>query len=206
MYIAAVLIYTCGHYDVDGLINKLKSDGFVVEKLVASDLPSDLNSCIAKVDSGLNEGAILIDCSCPSDHSNLYKAVKSFTRLPLDSPESKKWKIIQLVHSNEEIQSPSWSKIHQVDRMFYSNLNDDVMSAVTRRVNEYISTSCRTSSINSASIQPNSIMDKLEILEQGQQQLKQQINEQSQQSGEQIGAIGMLVQIIIYSFTLCVLC
>ena len=139
---------------MDYLISKLEQkDNFVIEKL-ADDQSCQLIDYISKLTFELNHTAVLLDCSCPGEyHSSLHKAVKNFTLMPFASSESRSWKVFQLVHHDGEIQSLSWSQLFDhVDVMYYSELDDNVVTAVVTELEKCFPSrrTSASSSINSS--------------------------------------------------------
>ena len=125
------------------LISKLEQkEGFIIENL-ADDSSCQLSDYISDLTLKLSNGAVLLDCSCPFVyHSDLHEAVKQFTLIPFTSLESTNWKVFQLVHTYDEIQSLSWSsKLLNhvtVNVMYYNQLDDQVTAAVVTELEKHV--------------------------------------------------------------------
>ena len=145
-----VLIYSCDHFNIEPLINKLKvNQEFEVEELI--DDPSSLSDIVLMLHSELSQGSVLIDCGCLGvTHSIMHTVVKSYTRRPSGDPDSSRWHIIQLNQCDTDMEmDPSWSKLYDhVDVMDYSTLDDDVVDSVERKLIDY--SQSRTWSIHSS--------------------------------------------------------
>lgn len=131
-----MLIYSCDHFNVDLLVNKLEENqDFDVKKLV-DDPSSQLSDNVSKLHSEISHGSVLIDCSCPGGvHSTMHTVVKSYTQKPSGDSESSKWQIIQL--NNCDADGASWSKLFDhVEVMDYHTL-DVVLDHVESKLKEY---------------------------------------------------------------------
>ena len=162
-----MLIYSCDHFNIEPLINKLKwNQNFEVEELI-DDPSSQLSDIVSMLHSEISQGSVLIDCSCPGvTHSTMHAAVKSYTQKPSEDPASSRWHIIWLNNCDTDVDtSPSWSRLYDhIDVMDYSTL-DVVLDHVESKLREY----SRSSTLSIHSESEDNISMKQDLLPGRQQ-------------------------------------